>query len=378
MTIYFLLVFLVISTYTAMQLVLLYSWQKIPSHRSHGPVQATVSVIIAVRNEAETITQCLKSIANQRFPTDQLEIIVVDNHSDDGTLSICRKLQADIPFKLVDLSSVLPEQMAFKKEALAAGIDQARGEVILTTDGDCIAPRTWVQTMVGYLTENAMKVVTGPVSLEDGVSFVEKYQQLELFGLMVATGGGIRSKVLLLANGANMCFHKETFHEMGGYTDRHEVSSGDDVSLLHEIGLTYPERIGFVKSNEATISTKASTAYRQFFQQRKRWATKAAVYRHKTTKIVAIIVVLNSALLVVGGILALLFGDRFVPAFVLHLVSKILIDTCVIALGSKFFGKAIVLKEILVAQLFNPLANVIVLISALHSREYTWRGRRTR
>ncbi|MEK9871049.1 MAG: glycosyltransferase, partial [Gammaproteobacteria bacterium] len=50
-----------------------------------------ISVVVTTKNEEKHIGNCLASIAAQDYPADRLEIIVVDNDSDDKTKEIARK-----------------------------------------------------------------------------------------------------------------------------------------------------------------------------------------------------------------------------------------------------------------------------------------------
>jgi len=84
-----------------------------------------VSVIITTRNSAATIGQCLKSIAEQDYPKEKIEIILVDNHSSDDTLSITRHFTHKI-----FLGG--PERSAQRN----FGIHESRGEYILYLDSD--------------------------------------------------------------------------------------------------------------------------------------------------------------------------------------------------------------------------------------------------
>ncbi|NND32603.1 MAG: glycosyltransferase [Saprospiraceae bacterium] len=364
-------------SYTAVQLILGRYWLKIPISQVEKPSRPKASVIIAVRNESDSISACLRSVCDQTYPRESFEVIVVDNHSKDATLSICRRLQSELTFTLVDLSEMMPEHLAFKKEALSVGIERSSGEVILTTDGDCVVLRTWIESLVDHLTGSQMMLVTGPVNLPAGKRFLDSYQELELLGLMVVTGGGIESGLLLMANGANMGFYKETFNQLGGYQNLRKLASGDDVHLLHRFNVSRFGSIGFVKAPDAVVTTEAVGTISHLIEQRKRWASKATSYLHASSKLVALIVAANSFLLIVGGILALTL-DQFLWIFVLQLALKILIDSWIVLLGASFVSKSIRPWDLLRANFLNPLVNIVIVCSSLVRKEYSWKGRVTK
>ena len=94
----------------------------------------SVSVIITTKNEEKNIENCLKSILQQSYPRDKIEIIVVDNNSTDKTKEIARKY-ADKIFNLVEEVN-LNEIKNFRGAQLNFGVNRANGEIIFYPDAD--------------------------------------------------------------------------------------------------------------------------------------------------------------------------------------------------------------------------------------------------
>uniref|UniRef100_UPI0035B2093B glycosyltransferase n=1 Tax=Promineifilum sp. TaxID=2664178 RepID=UPI0035B2093B len=95
-----------------------------------------VSLIMPVRNEAAYIARSLGAVLAQDYPTDRLEILVVDGMSDDGTREAVRALQATCPtlYLIDNPARIVPP-------ALNIGLRHARGEIVVRVDGHCeIAP----------------------------------------------------------------------------------------------------------------------------------------------------------------------------------------------------------------------------------------------
>ncbi len=84
-----------------------------------------VSVIVTTRNEGSHIRNCLESVKKQNYPQNKIEIIVVDNHSTDRTLTIANKFTHKVYNKGPERSS----QRNF-------GVKQATGKYILYLDAD--------------------------------------------------------------------------------------------------------------------------------------------------------------------------------------------------------------------------------------------------
>ncbi len=94
----------------------------------------TVSVIIPVHNGEKTIGRCLSAILDQRYPSDRMEVIVVDNGSHDATPRIAK----EHPVRYVH------EARIGVSAARNTGIRHARGEILLFMDADCIADRNLI------------------------------------------------------------------------------------------------------------------------------------------------------------------------------------------------------------------------------------------
>jgi chlorobactene glucosyltransferase len=98
-----------------------------------GKSRPTVSAIIPARNEEANIARCVRSVAAQ---PGILEIIAVDDQSEDRTAEILHGLKAEISLlKVIHIAS-LPAGWTGKANALAEAAAQAKGEWLLFTDAD--------------------------------------------------------------------------------------------------------------------------------------------------------------------------------------------------------------------------------------------------
>ena len=126
---------------------LLRQWEQIPVWNIPEGFQPTtrVSVLIPARNEADNILNCLEGLLRQDFPSDLLEIIVIDDHSTDATAGLVSGLSTP-NLRLLQQSG----SAQGKKAALAYGIREASGTLIMTTDADCTHPVDWVAGFVSF------------------------------------------------------------------------------------------------------------------------------------------------------------------------------------------------------------------------------------
>ncbi|MDH5482948.1 MAG: glycosyltransferase [Candidatus Bathyarchaeota archaeon] len=113
-----------------------------------------ISVVIPALNSAETIAHTLSSIFSNEFPSNNLEVIVVDNGSVDGTEEIAAKF----PVRLYYCSK------RGYAPTLNVGIKKAKGELVCFTASDCIVYENWLEKISEFFDKNPdVDGVGGPV-----------------------------------------------------------------------------------------------------------------------------------------------------------------------------------------------------------------------
>ncbi len=118
-----------------------------------------VSVIMPVRNEAEHIAIGLRSIADQTYPRDKVEIIVADGMSDDDTREVVHKMARELSLNIHILDN--PKRTA--PSGLNVAFDRAKGDIIIRVDGHCELASDYVANCVALLEANRADGVGGPI-----------------------------------------------------------------------------------------------------------------------------------------------------------------------------------------------------------------------
>jgi cellulose synthase/poly-beta-1,6-N-acetylglucosamine synthase-like glycosyltransferase len=254
-------------------------WSTIPFFSADKTSDKRVSILIAARNEEENIARTIDAILNQNYPTSQLELIIVDDHSTDRTAEIVRSY-GDRGVKLLQLQ-VGDKLNSYKKYAITKAIEMASGEIIVTTDADCRMGRNWIRTIMAYFDQNDSFLVSSPVAYSEEKSKFEELQTLEFLYLIGLGAAGIGNGNPTTCNGANLAYRRDVFFEMGGFKGIDNLASGDDELFLHKVAEKYADRIGFCKSREAIVYTDAKPDLTSFISQRKRWASKSTKYKDK-------------------------------------------------------------------------------------------------
>jgi succinoglycan biosynthesis protein ExoA len=118
----------------------------------------TVTVVVPMRNEEAYIAECLRSIVEQDYPKDGMEILVVDGLSNDRSREIVEEFRGEYPF-----IRLLDNPRRIVPTAMNIGIKEAGREVIIRVDGHCRLAPDYVSQCVRYLEETGVACVGGAI-----------------------------------------------------------------------------------------------------------------------------------------------------------------------------------------------------------------------
>jgi glycosyltransferase involved in cell wall biosynthesis len=340
--------------YLLLQVYYVFAWHKIPSYAVPDdfiPIEG-VTVIIVARNEEKSIGKCLRGILQQSFPPGLMEIIVVNDHSSDGTLDEVEKIKNDSIqlFSLQDFPDYI-HAPAYKKSGITLGVEKAKFENIIITDADCEHPPHWLQSVLYHFQKNKAVFQTSPVLHQPGHTLLEKMQEMEQLVLMLITGAGLQSRLHDMANGANMAFTKIAFRYVNGFEGNFHYASGDDMFLVEKMRKPFPDKIKFVKSTDASVYTQAKKDWASLFRQRIRWAGKNEGLVNKTIKWIWLFIGTYHIFMIVAFLGALLQFFSAWP-FIMLLCVKWTADYLMIATSAAFFQKTALLRYFVPLQFF--------------------------
>ncbi|HYF66867.1 MAG TPA: glycosyltransferase [Ohtaekwangia sp.] len=261
-------IFIFFTGYFIFLFMLWFGWSKamLPAERKTLNTHF-LSVIIPVRNEADTISFLIEDLKNQTHSS--FEVIFVNDHSTDQTAGvITEKISGLVNFRMIINAG------AGKKHALTTGIAAAKGFIIITTDGDCRLSKEWLSEVNNGFANHEVKMVFGAVRMRSNGFFFGSLQVHE-FASIIGTGAAAHALgMALYCNGANLAFRKETFLEVNGYAGNLHIASGDDEFLMRKIKTIYPKGILFLNTSESIVETLPNSDLLSFLHQRIRWAGK--------------------------------------------------------------------------------------------------------
>ena len=372
--------------YSALLVYYRKSWGSIPDFKveANSKLSTKISIIIPARNEEENIGYCLQSIIEQSYPAHLFEVLVVDDHSTDNTAAII-KSYASHNVKLISLKDYLSanEINSYKKKAIEISIQQSNGELIVTSDADCIFPKNWLTTIASFYESKRPAFIVMPVLISYGKKMIEVFQSLDFMTLQGITGASVHEKFHSMCNGANLAYTKEAFIAVNGFKGINNIASGDDMLLMHKIYNQFPNNIEYLKSREVIVTTNPVSTIQEFFNQRIRWASKADQFDDKRIFIVLIIVYFLNVLMMVLPIVALI-SNRSISIINIQLsmfnfyASLLLIKTIFelffLYPVAKFFNQTKLLWWFPIAQPFHIVYTVIAGWLGKFGK-YTWKER---
>ncbi len=361
--------------YAVLVLYMRRGWSIIPTFSEDIPPSRSVSVLIAARNEEDNIGRTIDAILDQNFPKDQLELIIVDDHSTDRTADIVRSY-AEQGVKLLQLN-VGNTINSYKKYAIAKAIEMASGEIIVTTDADCRMGRNWLRTVVQYFDKHDSYMVSSPVVYSEEKDKFERLQTLEFLYLIGLGAAGIGNQSPTTCNGANLAYLRSMFFEVGGFKGIDNVASGDDELLLHKVAEKYAHKIGFCKAYDAVVFTDAKPDLTSFISQRKRWASKSTKYKDKRVVVLGVCIwTFNLAL-----ILSMLAFIVLLPALnwllLTAILLKILVEYLFMVPILQFAKRSELMRYIPVLSVVHCFYIVYIGIAG-NIGKYDWKGRQVK
>ncbi len=345
-----------------------------------------VTVVVAARNEERHIVSLLDALAVQEYPPGLLEIIIVNDGSTDRTPIVVSEYlkkqgkSSSHKFLLVyslyaskkqimNLRrassrnlSLLFSQHGSKKQAIRTGIEKATGDVILTTDADCVVGQDWVMEHARMYGSSGVEMVLGEVFQKPGRSFASHFGVFEFSALQAITESAVAVGHPVMGNAANMSFRKEVYLR---HVDelRPDIPSGDDMFLLHAVS-----RVGgiieYAGSRTAAVETASAVTAAALLRQRARWASKTLHYNDAATLILAAATAACNAAVTAAAVTAVI-SPRYIPLVAALYGIRLVPDYLITARNIKKRGEKMPLIPFLLSELIYPFYFVTVAVISI-------------
>ncbi len=233
-----------------------------------------ISIVVPARNEAENLPRLFRSLAGLNYDQSKVELIIVNDDSTDQTKQLAEELGKRLPFevRVIDATHGPDETLPPTKTLpLAQGIDVARGEYVLMTDGDCELHPNWARDIVRHF-EPGIGLVCG-ITLPDYESSVERVTRFEAVDWSLLLGvcaGTCRLGSPLALIGNNYAVRRRCYTDVGTFR---AIAHNriDDIALFRAVADSSEWRIAFAVTPGACVKTLPVGGTEAIVKQRYRW-----------------------------------------------------------------------------------------------------------
>ena len=234
-----------------------------------------LSVIVVARNERENLEQLIPLLLEQDYP--EFEIIIVDDHSWDGTYEFLHEqLPRDNRLKVVLLDDFVQSKPG-KKLGLTLGIKKALYEKLVFTDADCRpAGKDWLKCIGASYTEEK-SVVLGYSPYLSSPSIASPFIQFEAFQVGWTYLSMAQAGRPYMGVGRNMSYKKSLFLGNKGFASHLSIPYGDDDLFIQEVATKSNTAVQFVP--EAHVFSYPKKSPGKWFQQKRRHLSAGVKYR---------------------------------------------------------------------------------------------------
>jgi cellulose synthase/poly-beta-1,6-N-acetylglucosamine synthase-like glycosyltransferase/peptidoglycan/xylan/chitin deacetylase (PgdA/CDA1 family) len=244
------------------------------AYRESGPEDGDfappVSIVVPAYNEAAVIEPAVRSLAAAEYP--EVEVIVVDDGSTDGTGEIVRGLG-------LDRVRVLAEANQGKPAALNTGIAAARHDVIVSVDADTAFRPGTLRRLVQPLRDERVGAVAGNTKVANRGGMLGRWQHVDyVMGFNLDRRLYDVLQCMPTVPGAIGAFRRQALDEVGRFSG---ATLAEDTDITIALG-----RAGWrvVYAEDALAFTEAPSTLSALWRQRYRWSygTMQAVWKHRS------------------------------------------------------------------------------------------------
>jgi glycosyltransferase involved in cell wall biosynthesis len=240
--------------------------------------QHAVSVIICARDEDENLARNLPGVLVQSYPS-TFEVVAVNDNSLDDSKYILQELKKT--FKKLNVVELTQEavHISGKKYPLSIGIREAKYEVLLLTDADCVpASEHWIEKMQAAY-DDETEIVLGYGAYHKKGGLLNKLIRFETCNTALQYLSYALAGMPYMGVGRNLSYKKGLFFRSKGFSSINHIPSGDDDLFVNKTATK--KNTAVVIDPDAITRSIPKTTWKGWLQQKARHYTTAKYYRPK-------------------------------------------------------------------------------------------------
>jgi cellulose synthase/poly-beta-1,6-N-acetylglucosamine synthase-like glycosyltransferase len=240
--------------------------------------QHPVSVIVCARDEAANLAHNLPGVLVQTYPTTH-EVIVVNDNSVDETKYLLEGLKKTFRHLSIVNLEYEAKLIPGKKYPLSIGIKEARHEVVLLTDADCMpATEFWLQKMQDGYTDG-VEIVMGYGAYNKRPGLLNKLIRFETFHTALQYLSYALAGIPYMGVGRNLSYTKKLFFNNKGFSSLNHVTGGDDDLFINMVATKHNTAV--VIDPEAITLSEPKKTWGDWIRQKTRHYTTGKYYKAK-------------------------------------------------------------------------------------------------
>ncbi len=247
-----------------------------------------LSMVLCARNEAENLRRNLPALLAQRYPAN-CEVLVVDDRSTDETPAVCKGLkspQKEVVFRVLRLEGPKPEDSG-KKQALAAGIAEARYEHVLLIDADCRpASPLWARLMATpFLRSCDLVLGYSPFVRRPGL--LNAFQRFEGLWTAIQYLSFAFRQMPYMGVGRNLAYAKSLYRAVGGFAGHADLPYGDDDLFVQDA--SNRASLAICLHPQSFVWTETLPNWRAYWRQKRRHLSASNRYKRRDQVLLAVL-----------------------------------------------------------------------------------------
>ena len=240
--------------------------------------QHAVSVIICARDEDENLARNLPGVLVQSYPS-TFEVVAVNDNSTDDSKYVLEELRKTFKsLKVVELTQEA-KLISGKKYPLSVGIREAKHEILLLTDADCVpASEYWIEKMQhGYA--GGIEIVLGYGAYHRKKGLLNKLIRFETFHTALQYLSYALAGIPYMGVGRNLSYKKSLFLRSKGFSSINQIPGGDDDLFINKTATG--KNTAVVIDPDAITRSIPKTTWKGWLRQKSRHYSTAKYYKAK-------------------------------------------------------------------------------------------------
>lgn len=257
----------VVTAFILSRFLLSYFYEGVPAN-DYEPV---VSFVIPAKNEEGAIRRTIDGIYGVDYPLEKIEVIVINDGSEDGTLARMEEAQGEHPGMVI----VDWKVNRGKREGMAAGARLAQGEILVFVDSDSFIRADSIRQLVRYFADPRMAAVAGHADVyNEDANMITKMQAVRYYiSFRVFKATESLFSAVTCCSGCFSAYRKKYVDEVMDQWLSQEFlgvrcTYGDDRSLTNYL-LKNGHKLAYCQ--EAVAYTIVPDTMRTFLKQQLRW-----------------------------------------------------------------------------------------------------------